>query len=83
MFKKFKYLVYDECYPVLFTEADQHKDRAGFNKVTSAGFARLFISDDKETKIGVQCWGESVSLGIKSNPQLDSALIERMFNEGY
>lgn len=80
MFKKFKYLVYDECYPVLFTEADQHKDRAGFNKVTSAGFARLNIDAGKIT---VDCWGESIGLAVKSNPELDSRLIERMFNESY
>lgn len=77
--KKFKYIILEGCYPVLFTEADKHVDRAGASRhlVTSAGFGELFI--DLEGELTVRCWGESVSLNIKCDPLLDKHLILRMF----
>lgn len=77
-----KYIVYDNIHAVCFAGSLTH---AGFNyrndyeqphnwrrfEVTSAGFFQLTVVDGK---IGVHAFGESESLGIKSNPK-DAGLI--------
>jgi hypothetical protein len=51
---------------VIFPEVIQHKKFKSFD-VESAGFC--YVNGDKKT---VECFGESVSLGLKSNPEEDS-----------
>ncbi len=63
--------------PVIFSSLDQHADMAlklmGPNDtVIGAGFITY-------TKDGVQCWGSSVSLKIKSRPEQDSRIINHFF----
>jgi hypothetical protein len=56
--------IFDEI--VIFPEVMQHKEFKSFN-AESARFC--YVNGDKKT---VECFGESVSLGLKSNPEEDS-----------
>jgi len=76
--RRFKYVIVNGTYPRLCSEAETHKSLAGGLHVTSAGFARLDI--DPASRLSVSCFGESVSLKVKSDP-IDSMLIERMFSD--
>jgi len=73
----FKYIVLNECYPRICSGAETHRDLAAGRKVTSAGFAQLYTKENGD--FGVSCYGESVSLKIKSNPESDQRLLERLF----
>ena len=64
--KKAKYVIANGL-PIIFWEGTSHDEVAKGQKVTSAGFC--FISFDAEQEEWVaKCFGESISLGIKSNP---------------
>jgi len=84
---KLKYVVYDECYPVIFGEYANHSDVSlKYKKPTSAGFVSLHEEDAPEGSpfcqvriLTASCYGESISLGVKSHPN-DARLIERLFN---
>ena len=76
--KRNKYIIINDVFPILFTEAQQHIDIGRKLNVTSAGFFRTSIL---EGKIKVHCYGESISLGIKSQPD-DSYFIEKFLNMG-
>lgn len=67
-----KYVIVDNCIPILFTEANKHSDVARNLSVTSAGFWDL---NHDRTKVSV--WGESLSLKKKSLPD-DAVFIEKM-----
>ncbi len=86
--RKFKYVIIADLYPRVCSEAETHRDLAGGLKATSAGFAELSIQpnvgpDGADVDFNVQCWGESVSLNIKSNAVKDAVLLRRMFCESY
>lgn len=66
--KKLKYIVVDESHPVIFPETLVHADVGRRFNVTSAGFCQRY-PDGKW-----RCWGESLSLGIKSD-QFDEDLL--------
>jgi hypothetical protein len=78
-----KYVIINEVAPRLGTEMEAHFD---FGRgATSAGFFDIEIV--KETPesfrpdyLRVQCWGESISLGVKSRGKEDASIIERMLN---
>ncbi len=55
---------------ILFPQTLSHKDFASFNPV-SAGFAQIY--DEK-----IACFGDSFSLGLKSDP-IDSELATRQY----
>jgi len=82
-----KYIIIDECFPVLFSYGITHSDvnifpRFGNGKITSAGFCSINSCNDFEDgkrTVNVTVWGESVSLGIKSKPQ-DAEIIRKMKN---
>lgn len=59
---------------IIFPEIIQHSDFMGWN-VKSAGFC--YINTDEKT---VKCFGESISLGLKSDEQ-DSQLATRQLFE--
>ncbi len=62
---------------IVFKEGVMHNEAAhGFN-VESAGFFRLSYQDGKFI---CNPYGESVSLGIKSNPETDKIRLEMFFN---
>lgn len=73
--KKMKYIIVDNGQweaPVIFDEATQHYTMAQnvFGEVVAAGFV-VFRPE------GLECYGESISLGIESRPE-DSKLINKM-----
>lgn len=71
-----KYIMVRGC-PIIFDETQTHAEVAAGRDVDSAGF--VIINADKD-KILVECYGKSMSLGIKSKPAQDSNRIKRMFN---
>lgn len=86
--KNIKYVIIDETYPIIFSEAHQHssfRDISG--NVTSAGFCSF---QEVDTPVGsrfcqsriiqARCYGESVSLNIKSDPEKDAIILTRLFN---
>lgn len=85
---KLKYVIFDNLYPVVFGEYAQHSEvRIKHRMPTSAGFVQLREEDApadsrfcsaRITK--VSCYGESISLGVKSDPK-DERFIENLFNE--
>ena len=78
--RKFKYVIVDDIKPRICSLADQHSDMVGYGeKATSAGFARLQFGDDK---FSVDCFGDSLSLNLKSDPE-DHFILERLFSEPY
>jgi hypothetical protein len=81
---KVKYVIFDQMYPVLLSDASQHAEvrltpRFDAGKPTSAGFCS-FISNPNMSDGGweVTVWGESVSLKLKADPKNDPRLIERL-----
>lgn len=72
-----KYIMVDEIFPIIFTEAMTHKHIAGNKNVTSAGF--VSISVDSEFNKKATAYGKSISLGKESKPE-DSEIITAMFS---
>jgi hypothetical protein len=65
----------------LFPVTLNHKDfvKALGYKVVSAGF----VGHNPETKCGFYCYGESMTLGLKSRPKEDQFLLDFMFRKPY
>lgn len=66
-----KYLIIDNDIPILLSEASRHTDIVNKKRIISAGY---FIFNEK-----FKCYGESISLGIKSRKE-DSDIINMFFN---
>jgi len=82
--RKFKYIILDGLYPRICSEADTHREMAGFRTATSAGFAQLsIVPNGSDLEFDVHCYGESVSLRLKSKGAEDAAILRRMFCEPY
>ena len=73
--KEMKYVIIGECFPILFTQGQQHCDFTHL-KPTSAGFCKFSYKDDISK---VECYGESISLNLKPG-QYDEKIIESSFN---
>lgn len=68
----FKYIIVDTG-AILFGESTTHKQVAeGFDKVYSAGFAKIVGKE-------IKCYGESDSLKIRSIPTKDEQIIQDLF----
>ena len=63
--------------PILFHEGLGHDAVAKPFGVESAGFCNIHIVNGK---IKAVAYGESTSLKLKSNPELDSMLITKLLN---
>jgi hypothetical protein len=77
-----KYIVIDSGgleLPILFPDVIKHKDIPVKNAI-SAGTVQIWTSEDGT--INVSCFGESVSLKVKSRASEDSNLIKQMIT-GY
>jgi hypothetical protein len=75
--KRFKYIMLNEVYPIVFGEYFKHSDIVENNsRITSAGFGNLFVNDKNELEVSV--YGESISLKKKSNP-LDAKILLNIF----
>ncbi len=85
---KLKYVVFDTAFPVIFGEYFQHREVNGpGGKPTSAGFLTVSEIDTPEGSSFCQarilkatCYGESISLGVKSRGEQDAHLIDKMLN---
>ena len=78
MFKT-KYVIVDGN-AIVFSAAIQHKSIVGYGqKVDGAGFVKFIAVKNQwgENEVVAECYGESISLGIKSRPELDSRLVTR------
>lgn len=69
---------------ILFDDAIAHNEMAkgvpGFIKVHSAGFIRLTKKDEK---YDIECYGQSVSLNIKSEPEFDTYLVKACLKRNF
>lgn len=76
--KNSKYIVFDDGlndYPVIFPHFVQHDTIAGAmspRKPISAGFVRVHPEGY------IEAYGESISLKLKSNPEVDDLLLTKM-----
>lgn len=84
---RIKYVIKSGVYPIVFSECNQHVDFQHTNggAPTSAGFCTIHPGTPPPdypgtTYLEVRCYGESISLGIKSNPEHDKYIIERFLN---
>lgn len=72
-----KYVIIGYALPILFHEGIEHKKAVGSQQATSAGFVDLNSVDGR---IKADCHGESISLGLKSDPA-DADIIEMFLNQ--
>ncbi len=82
-----KYIIVEEHgieVPIIFSELQKHWHIAAGMKAISAGFCSFktetILGDDPngsedQDVIAVNCWGESMSLGVKSRLKVDEAVI--------
>jgi hypothetical protein len=77
MYLKQKYIITNNNEIIVFSELLQHSAFAKFNPV-SAGFISFGVN--KEGNPSCSCYGESISLGLKSNPEEDTKLAKRQLN---
>lgn len=77
--KRCKYVILNHCFPILFSEANQHSEFKGMKlgEPTSAGFCMISGSGDQLT---VSTFGDSFSLKMKPAPG-DDVLIKRLFED--
>lgn len=76
---KLKYIMLDDCFPIIFQEALKHDVVAGRNKdrVTSAGHVKIKMILGK---LVVTCYGDSLSLGKKPGKH-DEHIITEMLED--
>ena len=74
-----KYIVFGNGQVVVSETAD-HKLMAGNQWVRSVGFCRIetYIDQFDYLRTKIVCWGESKSLGMKSNPEEDAKAISQI-----
>jgi hypothetical protein len=71
---------------IVFSAAIQHKDMVGFNqKCDGAGFVSFALTKDSfgDEIISATCYGESISLGIKSRDEQDSVIVTRQITNPF
>ena len=81
MFGNCKYVMFNDCDPVLFHCSSHHvsiSNRFSPKIATSAGFVKIRSKMDGEIEVIV--YGESVSLKLKPKP-IDDLLIKEMLTE--
>lgn len=76
-----KYIVFGDGQAVVFAETADHKLMAGNQWVRSAGFCRIetYRNQFDDLRAKIVCWGESKSLGMKSNPEEDAKAISQIW----
>lgn len=77
MWLKTKYVITEDKTIIVFPELLQHSEFKRFNP-TSAGFISFGVN--KEGNPTCSCYGESISLGLKSNPEVDTWIAKRQLN---
>ena len=74
MMEKVKYVRTKNNEIIVFSSLQNHSDFRKYNPV-SAGFVSFGVNEEKKPTIS--CYGESISLRMKSNPEEDSDLAKR------
>ena len=77
MFSKVKYIVTKDNKIVVFGEVFQHSDFRHMNPIR-AGFISFGVN--KEGNPTCSCYGKSISLGMASDPELDTQIAKRQLN---
>jgi hypothetical protein len=77
MWLKQKYVMTEERVIIVFPELLQHSEFKRFNPV-SAGFISFGVN--KQGNPTCSCYGESISLGLKSDPERDTDIAKRQLN---
>lgn len=69
--------------PVIFNEALTHSDVAeGLGEIKSAGF--FYVDWDPVTEqFDCKPFGESISIGVKCNPESDKKKLDTLFNKEF
>jgi hypothetical protein len=65
---------------IVFSELIIHSDMVGYNqKAEGAGFVQFtpYVNEWGEERVKATCYGESVSLNVKSREEEDSLIITR------
>ena len=75
--KKFKYITTLDT-AIIFNELLQHKEFKHFNPET-AGFCQILYNVDSQ-RYEATCFGESISLELKADPEIDKFKTERILN---
>jgi len=71
---------------IVFSAAIQHKDMVRYNqRCDGAGFVSFSTKKDEwgDEKIQANCYGESISLGIKSREDIDSQIVTRQITNPF
>lgn len=71
MFTKAKYIITPEDRIIVFGEVLSHSDFRAYNPIR-AGFIQFGVNRSRNTTCS--CYGESVTLKLKSDPELDTFL---------
>jgi hypothetical protein len=77
MFTKVKYIITKDKEIIVFGEVMQHKDFSHMQPIR-AGFISFGIN--KEGNPSCSCYGESISLGLKSDAIEDTKIAKRQLN---
>jgi hypothetical protein len=77
MYLKQKYVITKRKVIIVFSELLQHSDFRHFDPI-SAGFISFGVN--KEGNPTCNCWGESISLGLKSRPDEDTKIAKMQLN---
>lgn len=75
-----KYVIVDRVLPVIFSQGIEHDRMKHLGKIESAGFCDISPDPDDKYEVKVSCYGDSFSLGIKSNPEKDAQIISININ---
>jgi hypothetical protein len=76
MWIKQKYVITNDLVIIVFPELLQHSEFKKFEPV-SAGFISFGVKEGNPT---CSCYGESISLGLKSDPEEDTKIAKRQLN---
>ena len=77
MFSKVKYIITRDNDIIVFGETLQHKEFSHMDPIR-AGFISFGINKEGNPTCG--CYGESISLKLKSDPDLDTKIAKRQLN---
>ena len=77
MYSKVKYIITSENKIIIFPEFFQHKEFSHFNPIR-AGFITFGVN--KQGNPTCSCYGESVSLRLKSDSELDTKIAKFQLN---
>jgi hypothetical protein len=78
MFFKGKYIIVGDNTPIVFPETVTHSDMAHMVRICGQAKSAGFVYTDEK---GYHCYGESISLNLKSSPD-DSKILNKYLGGG-